>query len=210
MAEPKARADKINQLFPWLWHWTIADERIGGFRSDAYAVKTPDGMVVIDALPLTREPMAALKDVCAIVMTHGNHQRSVWRFRKELGAPVYAPADVHDLDEEPDVLIDEGSPLPGELRAIRARGFQEACYLVYVHKDGTGVLFCGDLICHDPEGPYRFPVEPDYFDPVGGHEDAERLLELSLTVLCAAHAEPTLDGCKAALEGAIQRAVSQG
>jgi glyoxylase-like metal-dependent hydrolase (beta-lactamase superfamily II) len=162
MAEPSTKADRINQLFPWLWHWTIADERIGGFRSDAFALKTPDGVVVIDALPLTASAMAELQDVCAVVMTHGNHQRSVWRFRKELNVPVYAPSDVHDLDEEPDILIDEGSPLPGGLRTIRATGFSDACYLVYAHEDGTGVLFCGDLICHDPGGPYRFPVEPSY------------------------------------------------
>ena len=46
MAEPKTRADAIDRLLPWLLHWSIADERIGGFRSDAYAVETPDGLVV--------------------------------------------------------------------------------------------------------------------------------------------------------------------
>jgi glyoxylase-like metal-dependent hydrolase (beta-lactamase superfamily II) len=203
MAEPKTKADQINQLFPWLWHWTIADERIGNFRSDAFAVKTPDGVVVIDALPLIDTAMAELQDVCAVIMTHGNHQRSVWRFRKELNVPVYAPSDVHDLDEEPDVLFDEGSPLPAGLQAIRARGFSDACYLVYTHEDGTGVLFCGDLICHYPGEAYRFPVEPNYFDPVAGQQDARLLLELPLQVMCAAHAEPTLDGCREAMEGAI-------
>ncbi|MFC1619918.1 hypothetical protein ACFL45_08235 [Candidatus Neomarinimicrobiota bacterium] len=173
-------------------------------------MKTPDGMVVIDALPLTKEAMAELQDVCAIVMTHGNHQRSVWRFRRELGVPVYAPSDVHDLDEKPDILIDEGSPLPGGLRAIRATGFSDACYLAYTHEDGTGVLLCGDLICHYPGEAYRFPVEPSYFDPVAGQADARRLLELPLTVMCAAHAEPTLDGCRSALEGAIKGVSSQG
>ena len=92
MAEPKTKADEIRPLFPWLWHWTIADERIGGFRSDAFAVKTPDGVVVIDALPLTSPAMAVLQDVCAVIMTHGNHQRAVWSFRRQLGVPVYAPS----------------------------------------------------------------------------------------------------------------------
>ena len=97
--------------------------------------------------------------------------------------------------------------MPGGLQAIQARGFADACYLVYAHDDGTGVLFCGDLICHDPGEAYRFPYEPSYFDPVGGKADARQLLRLPLTVLCAAHAEPSLDGCKQALEGAIKRAV---
>ena len=46
MSEPKARADKLEFLFPWLLHWTIVDERIGGARSDAFAVRTPDGLMV--------------------------------------------------------------------------------------------------------------------------------------------------------------------
>ena len=206
MTEPKTKADHIHRLFPWLWHWTIADERIGNFRSDAFAVNTPDGRVVVDALPLAESAMAALQDVCAVIMTHGNHQRSAWRFRRELGVPVYAPSGVHDLDEEPDILFEEGSPLPGGLQAIRARGFTDACYLSYTHEDGTGVLFCGDLICHDVGEAYRFPVEPSYFDPEGGRADARRLLKLPLTVLCAAHAEPSLDCCRQALEGAVAKA----
>ena len=48
MAEPSARAERIDTLFPWLRHWSIGDERIGGFRSDAYALDTPDGLVLID------------------------------------------------------------------------------------------------------------------------------------------------------------------
>ena len=92
MAEPKARAVRIEELFAWLLHWNIADERIGGYRSDAFAVQTPDGLMVIDAVPLDEPLMGRLKNVGGIFLTHGNHQRAAWRFRKELGAPVYAPA----------------------------------------------------------------------------------------------------------------------
>jgi glyoxylase-like metal-dependent hydrolase (beta-lactamase superfamily II) len=205
MAEPKARANRIDHLFPWLLHWSIDDERIGGFRSDAFAVQTPDGLVVIDPLPLTDELRAELDNVCAIFLTHGNHQRSAWRFRRELGVTVYAPAGANGLDEQPDIWFGETSRLPSGLQAIRATGFHDACYLVFTHNDGISALFCGDLICHDSGGPYRFPVEPSYFDPMAGQEDTRRLLELPLTVMCAAHAEPTLDGCRTALLGAIDR-----
>ncbi len=94
---------------------------------------------------------------------------------------------------------------PAVFRRCRLTGFQAACYLTFTHAEGTGVLFCGDLICHDPEGPYRFPIEPGYFDPIAGKEDARRLLDLPLTVMCAAHAVPSLDACRAALQGAITR-----
>ena len=142
----------------------------------------------------------------AIFLTHGNHQRSAWRFRREIGVSIFAPAGAAGLDEDPDVWFDARTALPGGLEAVEAAGFDAACYLTFTHADGTGVLFCGDLICQDPDGPYRFPVEPGYFDPAAGKEDARRLVDLSTTVLCAAHAVPSRDGCRAALQGAIHRA----
>ena len=205
MAEPKAKAGRIEPIFPWLLHWTIADERIGGHRSDSYAVRTPGGLMVIDPVPLEDRLQAELTEVGGIFLTHGNHQRSAWRMRRELGASVYAPAGVSDLDEEPDLLIEESTRLPGGLEAVPATGFDSACYLTFTHADGTGVLFCGDLICRDPDGPYRFPVQPGYFDPEGGKADARRLSRLPLTVLCAAHAVPSLQDCRAILEKAAGR-----
>ncbi len=205
MAEPKTRAERIEPLFPWLLHWSLSDDRIGGFRSDAYAVRSPEGLVLIDPLPFAPALEAELEGAVAILLTHGSHQRSAWRLRRELGAPVHAPAGAAGLDEEPDARFDASTPLPGGLRAIEASGFEGACYLAYTHSDGTGVLFCGDLICQDPGGPYRFPVQEGYFDPAAGREDARRLLALPTTVLCPAHAAPTIDGSRAALEGALQR-----
>ena len=117
MAEPKARADVIDSLFPWLLHWSIADERIGGFRSDAFALQTPEGLMVIDPVPLADRVQARLSEVGGIFLTHGNHQRSAWRLRKELGAAVYAPAHSAGLDEEPDFRYGETTDLPGGLRA---------------------------------------------------------------------------------------------
>jgi len=203
MAEPKTRADRIDTLFPWLLHWSIADERLAEFRSDAYAVRTPGGWMLIDALPLEVALQGELGEVAGLFLTHGNHQRSAWRLRRELGSPVYVPEGATGLDEEPDAWIDAGAALPGGLVAVQARGFEGACYLTYTHADGTVVLFCGDLICQDPAGPYRFPVQPNYFDPAGGVEDARRILELSPDVLCAAHAEPIRGSGREVLQAAV-------
>lgn len=48
MAEPRATAARIERLFPWLLHWTIADERIAEYRSDSYAVRSSEGLMLID------------------------------------------------------------------------------------------------------------------------------------------------------------------
>ena len=155
MAEPRARADRIERLFPWLWYWSIADERINDHRSVSYAVRTDDGLMVIDPVPLAAPLQDEFTDVGGLFMTHGNHQRSTWRLRDELGVEVYAPASVTGLDQEPDVRVDEATTLPGGLRAVSAKAFADACYLTFTHADGTGVLFCGDLICHDPKSKHN-------------------------------------------------------
>ena len=90
MAEPKTRAEAIHPLLPGLWHWGIRDDRLGGYRSDSYAVRTPDGLVVSDALPLSGNAMADLTDVCAIVMTHANHQRATWSFPRGTYRPPFS------------------------------------------------------------------------------------------------------------------------
>lgn len=204
LTEPKTKSDQIDYIYPWLLHWTIRDERIGNFRGDAFAVKTNDGLVLIDPLPLTEEVWAEIKEVCAILLTHGNHQRSAWRFRQKLGVPVFAPAG-SSLDEEPDHWFSEEDQLPGDFQAIKAIAFQNTFYLVFEHPDGTGVLFCGDLICHDEGGPYRFPVQPGYFNSEDARLDVKRLMKLSLQVMCPGHAIPNIDGCNDVLQGAIDR-----
>ena len=206
MTEPKTEAEEIGRLYPWLLHWTINDERIGVFRSDAFAVQTADGTILIDPLPLTGTAQGELENVCAIFLTHGNHQRSSWRYRRELGAPVYVPTGVSGLDEEPDHYYGEGDQLPGGLQAIGATCFEgAACYLLFTHSDGQTALFCGDLICQDVGGPYRFPVEPSYFTRRPGEADSRRLIETGAKIFCTAHAVPSIDGANEALEGAIKR-----
>lgn len=206
MAEPTTRADRIDRPLPWLWHWSIRDERIGGFRSDAYAVDSPDGLLLIDALPLEPQLEREFENVGGLLLTHGNHQRSAWRLRRELGVRVFAPPGVTGLDEAPDVTIGGDTALPAGLAAVEAAGFDATRYLVYTHTDGTRVVFCGDLLCQDPGGPYRFPVQEGYFDPVGGEGDARRLLDFGATALCPAHGTPSRDGAGAALTGALERA----
>ncbi len=205
MTEPKTKATQTERPLPWLLHWTISDERIGKNRSNAYGIETGDGLVVIDPVPLTDEAMAELHDVCSILLTNGNHQRSAWRFRRELGVPVYAPRGVRPLEEEPDHYYDEGDRLPGGLTAVQSAAFSTACYLLHTGSDGTNAVFCGDLIFQNVDGTYRFPVQPGFFDRAGGEQDARRLLELGATAMFAAHGLPSLDGCRSALEGAINR-----
>lgn len=116
MSEPRTIATGADEVVPGVWHWTLHDERID-FVSDSYALASDEGVVLIDPLPLAEESLRGLGAVVAICLTCGSHQRSAWRYRSELGAPVYAPALAREIDEEPDERYSHGVLLPGKLRA---------------------------------------------------------------------------------------------
>jgi len=148
LSEPRACAASIATLAPDRRHWCVADERIGGVRSEAYAVR--DGpaalWVLIDPLPLTADALEALCPVQAIVLTSAAHQRACWRLRRELGAPVHAPAGSAGLDEQPDHDFTDGAVLPGGLIARSAPGPRPP-HFVLEHGSGPATaVFVGDLV----------------------------------------------------------------
>ena len=88
MSEPKARANKVNKVFPWLLHFSINDERLGDFRGDAYAIKSSDGLVSIDQVRLEDDIVHEVTETKYVILSAGGHQRSSWRYRNEFGAVV--------------------------------------------------------------------------------------------------------------------------
>jgi hypothetical protein len=55
MTEPATLAREWDVVIPGVRHWSVNDDRIG-FRSDAYAVESPSGIVLVDPLPLEAVP----------------------------------------------------------------------------------------------------------------------------------------------------------
>src|SRR5581483_3788779 len=181
MSEPTATAQVAEEFLPGLWHWRLADERIGGFVSASHAFRSDEGTVLVDPLPLAAEAFALLGPVAAICLTASVHQRSAWRLRRELGVPVWAPALSREIDEEPDERYAEGDPLPGS----------------------GGVLFTPDLFVHEPGGPLGFVPSEYMHDPAQARASAERLLELDFSVLCTGHGVPVTEDPQGAIRSAL-------
>jgi hypothetical protein len=78
--------------------------------------------VLIDPFPLAEQPLRRLGAVAAICLTCGSHQRSAWRYRRDLGVPVYAPALAREIDEQPEKCYGDGDLLAGGLRAVFTPG----------------------------------------------------------------------------------------
>lgn len=203
MSEPKAQANQITQLRPWLLNWWISDERIGNSRSDSFGVRTADGLVIIDPVPLTTQAMAGLSDVHSIVLTTSYHQRSAWRLRRELGATVYAPQGSPTMDEKADIEYGSNGPLPTGFTALPVTSFLTGMNLIYRAEDES-VAFCADLIYDDPEATYRFPREPGIFNRAKGREDAQVLIEQNVDILCVGHGRPVFEGVNEILQNAIE------
>jgi hypothetical protein len=160
MSEPRTRATAIRRVAPGIRHWTIEDERIG-FRSEAYAVQTPDGVIVLDPLPLTEAAAAALGPIALVCLTGGFHQRAAWTFRERFGTRVLAPVGARGLDGIPDGWIADGEHVARGLVALDRPG-PRAPHFVFVAEGhaGAAALFCGDLLMRGEARPRRASRRP--------------------------------------------------
>lgn len=202
MTEPKAIAQRIDEVVPGVWTWSVEDERIGGYTSTSYAVASDEGTVLIDPLPLADAPFGELGEIAAICLTTSNHQRSSWRLRRKLGVEVHAPALSKEIEEEPDGRYSEGDMLPGGLRTVFTPGAGTTQHTFLLDRDG-GIAFVPDPLLVMPDG--RVAVVPAEFahDVEGARRSAEKLLDLPFIILCVAHGGAVTEDAKGKIRAAL-------
>ena len=201
MSEPTVIAPGVEEVVPGVWHWRIHDDRIN-FLSAAHAVQTAEGTVLIDPVPLAPDALAELGPVAAILISAGTHQRSAWRYRRELGAKVYAPALSKEIDEEPDARYSDGDRLPGGLLAVFTPGAGTTQHTFLLDR-GPGVAFVPDMLARPPDGPLSLVPAEYMHDPEEARRSVEKLLGLKFSVLCLAHGAPLLDDPHGAIRGVL-------
>jgi glyoxylase-like metal-dependent hydrolase (beta-lactamase superfamily II) len=201
VSEPKAIAAQVEQVVAGVWHWRVHDERID-FWSAAHAIESNEGTILVDPLPLAAEALDALGTISAICLTAGAHQRSAWRYRRELGARVYAPALSKQIDEEPDERYADGARLPGGLVAVFTPGAGTTQH-TFLRAGDPGVAFAADLFARAPDT--RLTLVPAEFmhDPAEARRSAEKLLDLPFSVLCLGHGAPVLRDAHGAIRAAL-------
>jgi len=204
MSEPKEVAQSVTEVVPGLFHWHVHDDRID-FISSAYAMQTEAGTVLIDPLPLADAPLAQLGRITAICLSSGGHQRSAWRLRKQLGAPIYAPALSQTLAEEPEHRYSDGDRLPAGLLAVFTPGAGTTQHTLLLEGD-PGIAFVPDLLARPPGEDVALIPEQYAFDIEEARRSVERLLGLPFTVLCIAHGEPVTTHAKDAIRAALAAA----
>jgi hypothetical protein len=200
VSEPKTIAATVEEVVPGIRRWAIQDERID-FLSAAYAVTGEQGTVLIDPLPLEEAALSSLGEVRAIVLTCGSHQRCAWRYRRELGVAVHAPALSKEIDEEPDQRYGDGDRLPGDLTAFFTPGAGTTQHTLVL--DDPGVAFVPDLLVQTPEGRVAMLASRWMHDSDEARRSVEKLLELDFDVLCLAHGGAVVEGAKDAVRDAL-------
>jgi len=194
VSESQAVAETAEEIISGVWYWGVRDERIGGYWGWSHAA---DG-VLIDPHRLAADALAQLGEIRATVLTTSSHQRSAWRFRRELDVPVYLPALAKEMDEEPDSRYGEGDELPGRLQPIFTPGAGTTQHALLLPGDPS-VLFTSDLFVRSREGPLEFVPAEYMHDAAQARRSAERLLDFDFDVLCSAHGAPLVSGAKQAL-----------
>jgi glyoxylase-like metal-dependent hydrolase (beta-lactamase superfamily II) len=200
VSEPQTVAAEVEEVVPGVRRWAIHDERID-FVGAAYAVTTEGGVVMVDPLPLEDEALAELGRVEAIVLTCGSHQRCAWRYRREFGVKVYAPALAKEIDEEPDVRYGEGDPLPAGLRPVFTPGAGTTQHTLLL--DDLKVAFVPDMLVETPDGRVAMLASRWMYDPEEARRSVEKLLELDFEVLCLAHGGAVTKDAEGAVRGAL-------
>ena len=205
MSEPRGQARVLEHTLPDLLHWWLNDDRIQ-FRSDAYALLTDAGSILIDPLPLDESLLPRLAPIHAIVITGGFHQRSAWRYRERFGVPLWAPDMAPGLEFRPDQVYDADDLLPGDLRAIHAPGPAHLHFaLLHERPDGGAALFLGDLLIRQDEAsPLSFVPGKLQDNPARSRETVRMLLdEIRPDILLPAHGAPILRGGSDAIRLAL-------
>ena len=204
MTEPAAVAERLDEVVPGIHHWSVADDRIGGSLSAGHAVASGEGAVLVDPVPLVREQLTALGDVTAVCLTAGTHQRSAWRYRRELGATVYAPALSRQVEEEPDERYGDGDLLPGGLLAVFTPGAGTTQHTFLLDRHG-GVAFVADLLTNYPGEGLAFVPDRFMHDPEEARRSVRKIVELPFSILCLSHGTPIVENPKRAIEGLLAR-----
>jgi Metallo-beta-lactamase superfamily len=205
MTEPVEIAQSYEEVAPGVWHWRVHNRAIGGSISSSQLVAANGEVVLVDPVRLAMEDLAELPRPTAVGLTAKCHQRSAWRYRDELGAPVWAPQGAAPMDEEPDRRYGAGDRLPGGLLALHTPGPEDVHFCFLLEREEGGVLLCSDLLRRGEDGDLDFVPLQYHDDPDATRRSVEDLLDLQFAVLCLDHGPPVADDPKAEIRALLER-----
>lgn len=182
-------AEEFQEIQPGLFCWQAYEPSV---KTDltCCACETPEGLVFIDPIGLTKEALDRLtsrRSPAGIVLTSGNHSRATAEFRERWRIPICAhAAAVPELECPVDRVVAEGDQLFGRLTVIELPGAAEG----EIALNGNGVTHVGDALIHLPS--FGFAMLPEKYctDASELRQSLGKLLRFSFEVLTFAHGLP--------------------
>jgi hypothetical protein len=162
--------------------------------------------------PIGQNAVARFEKYCCcdkigIVCTNPNHERNVYWFRENYGAPIFMPKrGTSEFEGKPNHLYEDGDMLPGGVRAL-ALGDSGEMVLHWQALGGTRILISGDAI-YGQSSPGGFEgATEEFWMQVGGirllqggklgedemKRDFEPLLDLDIDIILNGHNPKPID-----------------
>ncbi len=181
-------ATEIQRVSPILWSWNAYEPAVK-CELTSHAVKTPEGLILIDPIGLA-DPEAFGETPAAILVTNAHHARAALWWQERSGARIVAPAAaLAELEIAPDVTLQDGEIAPGGFRVVALPGGApgEAAYV------GHGLCGVGDALIHLPS--HGFALLPAKYcaDAASLPNAVRKLLSYDFHILTFAHGAPLVD-----------------
>jgi glyoxylase-like metal-dependent hydrolase (beta-lactamase superfamily II) len=165
----------------------------------SYAVKTPDGVALVDPMkpgPSVLKKLDALGTPVGVFLTNAHHDRDADWFRKHYGIQVYAHEKARsDCDTKIDVLALDGEKLPGGLKVVPLPGSTPGGIAFYLKQAG-GIVMLGDSLLH-VRGKGLSLLPEQYLENIRQtRQSLKTLLNLTFKILTFAHGAPLTENAK--------------
>lgn len=198
-------APELLQLTPALWIWQAFDPAV---KSDLFAsaVQTPDGLFLVDPIPLPAPSLAEItagRALRAVLVTNGNHSRAAPDFARQFGCPILAAVPVlEEFEPAQRRAIPTDGQIAPRVAAIPIKG-AAAGEVTFHFADDGGTLVLGDALINFE--PYGFSFLPPKYcsDQREMRRSLRQLLEWPCERLLFAHGTPILSGARSRLEALL-------
>jgi hypothetical protein len=120
-------ADEVHALPEGVFYWEAYDPAVKTDLS-CCAIRTAEGLVFVDPIPLAPPALAELLDLAGsvplcVLVTNANHLRAAADFRERFGIPLLAHAQAApELGATPDRLVSADELIGGSLRVLEMEG----------------------------------------------------------------------------------------
>ena len=190
----------MNEILDGIWRWTWFSEE-KGMNFNGYAVRLPEGVVLIDPAYADDATWSAIQNVgkpISILLTNKDHERASAELRHRFKIPVYIhEAEAPLLAVAPEMTFGDGATLDGVFQVHRFRRLKSPGECAFFWKERR-LLFIGDALTGHPAG--QLGLVKKHVDHPEVFEDLKGLLELDFDAMLLGDGEPLLSGAKAALE----------